>query len=210
MLATIFTLCALLGGTILVLQFLMTLTGMAGDDLGVDVPDDIDVPDDFDLDGDNHGGQSHYDSNWFFGVLSFRSVVAAIAFFGICGMIAHSAGIFNPFVELFIGLLGGVIAMFVVFWLMLGLKNLGEDGTIRIQDAIGKVGTVNVAIPPNKSAAGKIQITIQNRLVDYAAMTTGDKLQTGTSVEVVGLLGESTLEVASHSKKAEKPIAPTT
>lgn len=197
MLTYVFLVCAVVGGAILVVQFVMTLAGLGGE--GFDI--DVDVPDSMDFDtghfdvGD--GDAVHHDSSWFFGIISFRTVVAAITFFGLCGMLARSTGVGSAPFELLIGLIGGVVAMYAVYWMMASLKKLSEDGTLRINSAIGKIGTVYISIPPNKTAPGKIQVKVQDRLVEFAAVTSGDdKLLTGAKVEVVGVIGQDTLEVS--------------
>ena len=49
--------------------------------------------------------------------------------------------------------------------------------------------------PPAKAQAGKIQLKLQNRLVEYEAVTSSpERLATGTKVRVVGIAG-NTLEV---------------
>lgn len=204
MLTAIFLFCALVGGTVLVIQFGFLLAGFGGEhvDAGVDFSGDIDVDvnADFDIEADAadiDSGEMHHDSSWFFGVISFRSLVAAVAFFGITGMIAHTTGAMHPVVELLVATGGGVLAMFLVFWLMLGVKSLAEDGTTKIETAIGKIGTVYVPIPAEKSAAGKIQVKVNNRLEEFAAVTSHtEKLTTGSCVRVTGVVGNSTLEVA--------------
>ena len=118
--ATLFLICAAFGGTILVLQAVMTLVGLGGDALHTDVGSDMG----HDFGGDVHadtGGGFHGDagthvdagsagahgstdgthavqdqhhaaqdqgSSKLFAVLSFRGIVAAMAFFGISGMTA--------------------------------------------------------------------------------------------------------------------------
>ncbi|MCR9115725.1 MAG: hypothetical protein NXI22_02110 [bacterium] len=197
MLTTTFLICAIVGGAILVLQFVMTLTGFSADSLGLEIPDSIDV--ELDADGIHSVSDSpdlHHDSSWFFGIISVRTVVAAIAFFGICGMIAHSSNLVSPLVEVVIAVIGGLVAMTVVFWLMLGVKTLAEDGTLQVHSAIGKVGKVYVPIPANQSALGKIQVQVQDRIEEFAAVTSSDvRLATGDRVKVVGMLGKSTLVV---------------
>lgn len=209
---TVFLLCAIIGGTVLIAQFVLTLIGLGHADLDVDVPHDFNV----EFDGADLGhvgeiggaadvqdvGDAHYSSTRLFGVMSFRAIVAAITFFGIFGMTALSAGM-SPPAQILIAVVGGGVAMYVVGWLMTMLKRLGNDGTLRIQHAIGKIGTVYVPIPGGKTEAGKVQLKVQERLVEYAAMTShGATLPTGARVEVVGLIGPSTLDVRPVDESA--------
>ena len=85
--------------------------------------------------------------------------------------------------------------MAAVYWMMRGLRELGAEGTVRIQRALGQHGSVYLSIPGNDSGNGKIQINLQNRTMDYLAVTSGPELPTGTKVVVVGIVNPTTLEV---------------
>jgi hypothetical protein len=92
---TIFLFCAVVGGTILAFQFVMTFVGFG--EHGMDVHDDL--PDSFDsylhtdaFNGHHEVGDPH-GSTAMFGVLSFKTVVAAVTFFGIAGMAAQRGGV---------------------------------------------------------------------------------------------------------------------
>jgi membrane protein implicated in regulation of membrane protease activity len=200
----LFLLCAVVGGTVMICQFVLTLVGLGGDhgfDVGHDVPDDFsgDIGHDVHV-GGAHGaeGAGHdaagHGSSWLFGVISFRTVIAALAFFGLAGLAAQSAE--QPVgMQLLVAAIAGSAAMYGVHWMVRTMGRMGEDGTVRIQHAMGKEGTVYIPIPAAKALAGKIQLKVQNRLVEYEAVTSGpERLATGTKVRVIGISG-STLEV---------------
>jgi membrane protein implicated in regulation of membrane protease activity len=200
-----FLLCAVVGGTVLICQFVLTLVGLGGDH-GVDLAHD--VPHDFsgDVGHDVHAGGAHgaessghdaagqHGSSWLFAVISFRTLVAAATFFGLAGLAAQSAQ--QPLgVQLLVATLAGGAAMYGVHWMVRSMSRLGEDPTLRIKHALGMEGTVYIPIPAAKAQAGKIQLKVQNRLVEYEAITSGpQRLATGTKVKVVGITGQ-TLEV---------------
>lgn len=185
----LFIICAVVGGTVLVCQFVLTLIGMGGD---IEIAEDVDLP-------DSDGG--HVDSSWLFGVISFRTLVAAAAFFGLAGLAMESAGQ-GWGVQFVVAAAAGLSAMYGVHWIVRAMTRLGQDGTLKIASAIGREGTVYVPIPANKANAGKVQLKVQNRLVEYEAVTSGpQKLATGTKVQVVGISG-STLEVEPLSAAA--------
>src|SRR6188768_3215085 len=74
-----FVLCAVIGGTILVCQFVLTLVGFGHDvgDMAHDVSVDMhtDALADAHGGGDGHGNESgHHGSSWLFGVISFRTI----------------------------------------------------------------------------------------------------------------------------------------
>jgi len=229
MLDMIFLVCAVLGGTVMVCQFLMTLLGMGHDnsDLGGDnfsgaadlSGGDFDTGDlgsghfdgggsadlagDGDLATDHHMGMSqaadgeyqHTSSSWLFGVLSFRTLVAALAFFGLSGKAALSAEM-APAVALLVSTAAGLGAMVGMYWMMRSISRLNSSGNQRIRNALGKPATVYVLIPARGSGAGKVQLTMQNRIVEYQAITTeGKPMKSGEPVEVVDIINYNTLQV---------------
>lgn len=205
MLTWLFLIMAVVGGTVLIIQFVLTFIGLGGDhglDLAHDVPHDFsgDVGHDVHA-GGAHGAESsghdaagHHGSSWLFAVISFRTLVAATTFFGLVGLAAQSAD--QPVgVQLLLASAAGLGAMYGVHWIVRSMGRLGEDATIRIKHALGKEGTVYIPIPGAKAQAGKIQLKVQNRLVEYEAVTSSkEKLATGTKVRVVGIAGTA-LEV---------------
>jgi membrane protein implicated in regulation of membrane protease activity len=205
---TVFIVCATIGGTVLIIQFLLTLVGLGGHAFDIDVPHDIahdlgvdlhvDAGGDFhvdaNLDADHDVAAIHHGSSWLFGVLSFRTITAALAFFGLCGLAAHSAEMSTMYVTL-IATAGGAGAMTAVYWMMRGLRRLDTEGTVRIQRAVGRHGCVYLGIPGEDGGSGKIQINLQNRTMEYSAVTSGPRLPTGTKVVVVGVVNPNTVEV---------------
>ncbi len=190
----VFLVCAALGGTVFILQFVMAVIGFGAEDLdfGDDIPDGIpdDVPGDFSHDVGGHG------STWLFGVISFRTTVAALTFFGLAGLAATTSGKVGEPLSLLIAIAAGASALYGVHYLMQTLYRLRHDGTVRIDRTVGQRGTVYIPIPANHSGLGKIQIRTQGRIMEYAAKTTApERLKTGTTVEVVSVLSPMTLEV---------------
>jgi membrane protein implicated in regulation of membrane protease activity len=151
--------------------------------------------------GDHHtsvataaDGQIHHpDSSWLFGVLSFRTLVTAAAFFGLAGMAAQKSG-FHPTSSLLVGVMAGVAAMYGMYWLMRSISMLNASGNQRIGNAVGRRATVYIPIPADQKGAGKVQLSMQNRIVEYQAVTDEpEKLKTGEAVEVVGVAGSDTV-----------------
>lgn len=184
----LFLTCAVIGGTLFVCQFLLSLLGLGGhDDVG-----GHDVHLDHGSDHGEHGGG--HGASWFLSVLTFRAVVAALLFFGLAGMAASAARL-PQFAALAIALASGVAALLLVGAAMRGLTRLKDDGTVRIENAVGQTGTVYVTVPGNKSGAGKVTVEFQNRTSEYQAVTFQEQLPTGSKVVVVDIIGPETLEV---------------
>jgi hypothetical protein len=197
---TLFFWCALIGGTVLVCQFVMTLIGLGDGHPDFDASGAVHLDVDPGMAGDvGHGDSAghagEHDSTWFFGILTFRTLVAAVTFFGLAGMWAQEQAV-QPFGVLLIALGAGVGAMFGVYYVMRSLTKLDSEGTLRIERAVGKPGTVYLPVPANNSGAGKIHMKLQNQLVELQAMTPQDRLPVGATVVVTGVVGPDTVEVA--------------
>src|SRR5437870_5356646 len=100
---TIYLVCATVGGTLLVCQFVMTLFGLGHHDLGGE--HDI-------AHGTAHDADHDHDTSWFVGILTFRTIVAALTFFGLAGLAAASSEL-EPPVGFGMALLAGLAAMFL-------------------------------------------------------------------------------------------------
>jgi len=207
MLDTIFIIAAIVGGTILVCQFLLMCLGM-GDDGSGDIGGDADLGDvsaDADLaadgvdiaDADHQTAWSqagdadigHPDASRIFEILSFRSVIAAVAFFGFAGKASLASGCSDT-KALLIGLAAGAGAMYGVYWIMAQIYKLRTSGNENIRNSLGKQASVYVSIPGQRNGMGKVQLAIQNRTVEYQAVTEQDAtLNSGDQVVVVDILG---------------------
>jgi membrane protein implicated in regulation of membrane protease activity len=213
MLDTLFIITAVVGGTVMVCQFVLTLMGLSDHgDVGGGLDVDVSGADgggfhdvgghDAHLAGEHHtsvataaDAQLHPDSSWLFGVLSFRTLVTAAAFFGLAGMAALRSG-FAPAASLILAMLAGLAAMYGMYWLMRSISGLVSSGNQRIGNALGRRATVYVPIPAGKQGAGKVQLSMQNRIVEFLAVTDEpEKLKTGETVEVVGVAGSDTVFV---------------
>ena len=217
---TLFLFCAVIGGTFLACQIVMTLAGVGGDhdvdltgdvggagDVHLDVGGDVthvDVSGDMshaDVSADAHGGadhggyaDGHHDSTSGFRIISFRTVIAGLAFFGLGGLGADSVDA-SPVVVWLVALGCGAAAMYTVYWIFSTLYSLSEDGTVHIANAVGRHGTVYLRIPGHEAGAGKVQVNLQGRTVEYLATTAGDELPTGAKIVVVDVLTSSTVQV---------------
>lgn len=194
-----YSLCAVIGCTVLVCQFVLTLTGAAD-------ADDFDTGDgghdvgghDFDhAGGPAHGDANHtHGSNWFFGVLTLRTITSALAFFGLTGLAMNASGV-EQLPGLAIASAAGVAALYLVHWMMRSLSHLRAEGTVRIRDAVGAVGSVYVRIPGGNAGPGKVQIMLQGRTVELTAMTDDGPLASGARIIVTKVIGPDAVEVAA-------------
>ncbi len=193
-----FLVCAVLGGTIFVIQFLMTVFGFG--------LDDIEMPHDLPVDTFEHGQVADHGSTWLFGVISFRTLTAALAFFGLAGLGALESNQ-GLFVALPVALIAAFAALISVHLLMRTLFRLKHEGSIGIEQSVGRRGTAYIPIPPHKNGAGKIQLKLHNCLKEYRAMTDEPAvIPTGTPIEVVDVISPNMVEVRT-ARKPNKDMA---
>jgi hypothetical protein len=127
-------------------------------------------------------------------MLSVRTVVAGLIFFGLGGLAANASGA-HPFGSLVIAGTCGFAALYIVGWAMRLLMRLRADGTVRIENALGRQAAVYLTIPGHRTGKGKITVTVQNRTMEYEAETEHDALATGSTVQVVAITGPDTVDV---------------
>ena len=95
---------------------------------------------------------------------------------------------------LVIAIILGLAAMYGMYYLMQGLSKLTSSGNERISIAIGKHGTVYVPIPAG--GVGKVQVNLQNRTVEFQAVTEeSEPLRTGETVEIIEVKNSDTVAV---------------
>lgn len=171
----IFALIAVPSTLVLVVQTILLLVGIGGDDLdadGVDITGNGigDTPGDGGADG--------------LALFSLRGIMAMAAVGGWSGLVMYEAGI-NLTVTVVLAAAFGFMALVGIAYLMKLAARLQQDGTLDLGYAIGKVGTVYIPIPAEMKGSGKISLTMQERFIEVDAMTTcGRKLTTGESVRV--------------------------
>lgn len=198
---SVFLVFAIVGTSLVILQFLLACLGFLDlDSVDVDV-DDIDT--DIDADGDIDGGDADGDSptdlhGSTFSLAQFfsvRSLVGFSAFFGLVGLWGLSSGI-NLWVTLGIAFASGCLASFCITKIMKAISSMHSNGNFQIQNAIGKTGTVYTPISPARTATGKVQIIIDGQTEEFEALTDHtEMLTTGNKVVVLKILGGNTFLV---------------
>lgn len=161
-------------------------------DVDVDVDVDGDIGDGLDADGaaaDGHvdaGGHGFFDA---FHLFTFRNFVVFFMIFGWTGiaMIKSDAKIF---LTVIISFIAGLAMMFIVSFLFYLISKLVHSGNVSIKSAVGATGNVYLPIPEKKSGAGKVNVVVEGRKIEYKAMTKGKKILTGESIKVIGLVNK--------------------
>lgn len=186
---TFFVVCAALGGGVLVVQLLLGLLGV------VDAGGHLDA-------GDGHDGGGVHVAAEGLDLLSVRALSAGVAFFGLGGL----AGLATPFgllAAIPLALVTGTAAMFGTAVAMRWMLGFEDDGTVSIHGAVGATGTVYLAIPGERQGAGKVTLTLQNRIVEYQAVTSDAPLPTGAPIMVVDVVGPNTVHVVADPTRKE-------
>ena len=66
------------------------------------------------------------------------------------------------------------------------LSEIDTDGNIDVNKSIGQIATVYLTVPKNRSGIGKVNVVLQERLIELDAMTEEDEdLISNSKVEVV-------------------------
>jgi len=181
---------ALVGCTILVIQVILQIIGLGGEhdlDGGADT--------DFDHDGVGDHDPAHgTQGNVFFGILSFKALVAFAGIFGLTGLSLENSDVVG-IQRVGIAVLAGLLAMVLVAYMMRALYNLGSSGSVVIRNAVGHQAEVYLRIPAKGEGRGKVTVEIQGRSVELPAVTDGEAIGTGAIVKVVDVASGETVKV---------------
>lgn len=150
----------------------------------------------FDFDGeadlDHSGGVDGLDTD--FTIFSVRSLIAFFTFFGWTGVLILNAGGSSLF-AIIAAFISGLLAMFLVAYVMYAFMQLQSDGNLDINNALDEIGEVYLVIPGNNQGTGKVQVKVQGTLREMEAVTQGKSLPTGTKIRVVDILDENKIVV---------------
>lgn len=174
----IFALIAIPSTAILIIQTVLQLIGIGGDD----VPEDIDgdgIPDsDLDAAAAADDGLS---------LFSIRGILSMLCITGWLGVGLLETAL-PDWVAILIAVAAGVATLIGIAFLMRGIYKLQSSGNIDISNAIGKVVQVYIPIPAAGAGSGKVTITIQEKFCEYTAITAAaEALKTGSYVRVVSV-----------------------
>lgn len=172
---------------IFIVQTVLTFLGVDGD-----------LSADFDVDT---GGADidMADGNSGMGLLTFRNFINFFLGFGWTSVLLHDQIASIP-VLLTVAVIIGVGLVAVVMLLFRWISGMQQSGNINVYTAAeGCQGKVYLKVPEGRSGEGKVQITINNSVREYNAVTDGEELPTGTDIWVVDVVNESTLLVEKNN-----------
>lgn len=172
--------CIALGSSLIfIVQSIMSFAG-ADHELDADIDTDFDASTDVDVS---------------MNLYTFRNLVVFLLGFSWTIVLLRPV-ITSTFVILLIAVLVGAAMVTGVMFLFKWLSSMQQSGNINVYNsAVGCFGKVYLPIPAHRTGTGKIQITINNAVREYEAITDGEALTTGTSITVVEVIDASTLLV---------------
>ena len=183
---------------VFVIQTIMTFLGAAGDS-------DFDINSDTDLIGDiadgsvDVGGSPEAGESGQLGtgmnLLTFRNFINFLIGFGWTAILLKDS-IPATGLRMLIAILVGIVLVAIVMLLFKWLTDMQQSGNINVfKSAVDCQGAVYLTIPGERAGEGKVQITINNAVREYAALTDGPTLKTGTRIRVVDVVSATTLLV---------------
>jgi hypothetical protein len=145
---------------------------------------------------DSDGVSAYSGANLFgLNILTFRAVSAFLSI-GSWTILALNMMEVDVLYSTLVGIGAGCLAAFSVAWIMYKITALQTTGNLEIKYVLGKSGEVYLTIPKAKSGSGKVSVYLEDRYVEFEAVTEGDvPLPTGTSIKVTGMIGENMLIV---------------
>ncbi|MBQ9185435.1 MAG: hypothetical protein IJ151_06145 [Bacteroidales bacterium] len=172
---------------IFIVQSIMTFVGGGSSDLDSDLDinfdgTDADVPDAI------SGGTG-------MNLYTFRNLVNFCLGFGWTFIILQGK-IGSTTLLVIVSVLVGIALVAIVMYMFKWLWGMQQSGNINLaKSAPGCTGTVYLSIPAARKGEGKVQITINNAVREYAAVTDGEAIPTGASIVVQEAIGPNLLLV---------------
>ena len=164
---------------IFVIQTVMTFLGLGDHDA------------DFDLDTSD----GSFDADPSMNLLTFRNLVNFCLGFGWTAVLMHEKIQSNALL-IIVSVIVGILLVTVVMWIFKWLSGMQQTGNIDVhKSAVGFEGKVYLTIPGERKGEGKVQITINNAVREYDAVTDGETIPTGKAIKVTEVINDYTLLV---------------
>lgn len=164
---------------IFVIQTVMTFLGLGDHDA------------DFDLDTSD----GSFDADPSMNLLTFRNLVNFCLGFGWTAVLMHEKIQSNALL-IIVSVIVGILLVTVVMWIFKWLSGMQQTGNIDVhKSAVGCEGKVYLTIPGERKGEGKVQITINNAVREYDAVTDGETIPTDKAIKVTEVINDYTLLV---------------
>ncbi|MFA6859978.1 MAG: hypothetical protein WCR30_01150 [Clostridia bacterium] len=159
------------GTLLMLLQLILLLVGWGHDG-------------DADLNVDDGVGSSIVD----IGGLKVFTIRGAIVFLAVGGWVAFVAKDLPIWASILLGLVMGAASAVLLAYAFKIVNKLQDEGNVKAEFAVGKKATVYLTVPAANKGSGKINLIVQERLVEFTAVTESKTpFKTGEVVLVSGL-----------------------
>ena len=168
---------------VFIIQSILTFVGADSGDSGLDGDFDTDSGSDMDADTGMN-------------LLTFRNLVNFCLGFGWTAILMQNE-INSVGLLLTLSAIAGILLVVIVMYLFKWLGSMQQSGNINVMtSAKGCNGKVYIPVPGARAGYGKVQVTINNSVREYDAVTdSDDTLKTGTDIVVVEAINDNTLLV---------------
>lgn len=167
-----FLICALMGGLMFLVRFVLQLVGGNSD-----VDTDIDV---------GHADVSHADADISFKLLTLQGLTAFFMMFGLVGFVLLRESMFGNAIAIAGAVAAGLASVWLIGKIFSSFKNLQASGTMDNAKAVGEEGTVYLTI--HAGGTGKVQVSVKGRLREFDAVSnTNEDLNTGSRIRVIAI-----------------------
>jgi hypothetical protein len=167
---TVFVLCMIIGGVVLVAQIVLSFAGLVAE-----LPETV----------DDVGGASGA-----LNLLSVRALAAGAVFFGAAGVMLSS--VLPAWLAAPLALVPAAAAAAGTAALTRAMFRAETRGNLRLEEGAGQFGTVYLPIPGANAGTGLVQFPLQGRTIELRAFTREPQsLSTGSAVLVISVDPES-------------------
>ncbi|KJS06324.1 MAG: hypothetical protein VR77_05875 [Flavobacteriales bacterium BRH_c54] len=177
----VYWLIAIPSSLALLVTLVMTFLGGDFEDGGVDE----------DISGDDGAG---------FQFFTLKNLIGFFTFFAWSGLACIKGNISVP-ITIMISTFCGLVMMTLMAGIFYFMSKLTDDGTLKMTNAINRIGEIYLPVMANRGNIGKIQINIQDSVRTLQAMTDDDEdLPFGSVVTVTEVINGNILLVTKFKK----------
>lgn len=168
-----FIVCAVIGGGLFLVRFMIQLFG------GSDTDADLEV---------GHADVDHVDADVSFKLLTLQGLTAFFMMFGLVGFAMLRESHASGGAALTSASVAGLGTVWLIGRIFSSVKKLQSSGTMDNAAAIGEQGTVYLTI--RAQGTGKVQVTMQGRPREFEATAKdGAEIKTGERIRVLEVNG---------------------
>ena len=168
-----------------VIFLLQTILTFMGGDSDSDISTDVEVETD-------HGIGFQF--------FTLKNFIAFFTIFSWTGIACFDSG-FSYSKTIIFSVLAGLAMMTLMAALFYYFSKLTDSGTMKMKNAVGKVGEVYLTVGASRGNVGKISIKVQGSLRELEAITDDEEdLKMGTVIEVTDIITDNLLLITKSKK----------